>query len=171
MPMSLVPTIPMSLVPTTISKFSCLGVGFYPHPSDCSQFYRCSDLWSTGQYQQYVFNCAPGTVFDSELGLCSWPAQVEGCGGEEEVSPTIPSMTTTTHIPTTTTTDTFTTPSIESDTTISPMWLPSNSSVFKCDEPGIVDDQEHCNKFWLCKEEEERSGVLEVRIFHDLYLY
>ena len=48
-------------------QFGCQGVGFYPHPSDCSQFYRCTDIWSTGQYQQYVFTCAEGTVFDASI--------------------------------------------------------------------------------------------------------
>ena len=34
--------------------------------------------------------------------------------------------------------------------------------MFQCSEPGIVSDDNNCNKFWLCKEETEGSGVLEV---------
>ena len=37
------------------------------------QFFRCTDLWGTGQFQQYSFECAEGTVFDPALGVCNWP--------------------------------------------------------------------------------------------------
>ena len=41
----------------------------------------------------------------------------------------------------------------------------------QCMSPGIVASSEDCRKFWLCKEEEDGSRVLEVRsyrskIFH-----
>ena len=52
------------------AQFQCQGVGFYPHPSDCTQFYRCTDLWSNGVYQQYMFTCAEGTVFDASIRNC-----------------------------------------------------------------------------------------------------
>ena len=32
----------------------------------------------------------------------------------------------------------------------------------QCASPGIVASKEDCRKFWLCKEEEEGSRVLEV---------
>ena len=35
----------------------------------------------------------------------------------------------------------------------------------QCASPGIVASSEDCRKFWLCKEEEEGSRVLEVRIW------
>ena len=54
------------------AEFTCESVGFYP-AVDCSVFYRCTDLWGTGQFQQYTFQCAEGTVFDSSLGVCNWP--------------------------------------------------------------------------------------------------
>jgi hypothetical protein len=57
------------------------------------------------------------------------------------------------------------------ETTITPTYLPSDGSVYKCEEPGVVDDQEHCNKFWLCKEETEGSGVLEVSSPSDITLW
>ena len=50
-----------------VSSQDCSAVGYFPHPSDCSQFYRCTDIWSTGQYQQYDFQCAEGTVFDASI--------------------------------------------------------------------------------------------------------
>ena len=78
-------------------EFACEATGFYPH-EDCSQvslkspkdfltffflqmialtispqFFRCTDLWGTGQFQQYSFECAEGTVFDPALGVCNWP--------------------------------------------------------------------------------------------------
>merc|ERR1711892_738770 len=106
-----------TMVPT-MSQFTCQGVGYYPHPADCSQFYRCTDLWSTGQYQQYLFQCAAGTVWDQEIGVCNWPQAVKGCGaGDGESDTTTPSTTT---LPTTTTsmtTTTMTTTTIPETTT------------------------------------------------------
>merc|ERR1711892_1074520 len=84
------------MVPT-LSEFTCEGVGFYPHPASCSEFYRCTDLWATGQFQQYLFQCPAGTAWDPEIGVCNWPAEVEGCGAEEAVSSSsTPSQTTVT---------------------------------------------------------------------------
>ena len=39
----------------------------------------------------------------------------------------------------------------------------------QCTSPGIVASSEDCRKFWLCKEEEEDSRVLEVRIQNPLH--
>merc|ERR1711892_609575 len=176
-----------TMVPT-MSQFTCQGVGYYPHPADCSQFYRCTDLWSTGQYQQYLFQCAAGTVWDQEIGVCNWPQAVKGCGvGDPEsdtttitttpttststmttIITTTPTMTTTTppettfNPPETTTTPPETTFNPPETTTTTPettfnppettpKYTPSDDSVLKCEEPGVVDDQQHCNKFWLCK--------------------
>ena len=57
----------LSITSPVTAEFSCSSVGYFPHPSDCSQFYRCTDIWSTGQYQQYEFQCAEGTVFDVSI--------------------------------------------------------------------------------------------------------
>ena len=57
----------LSLISSVSAQFSCSSVGYFPHPSDCSQFYRCTDIWSTGQYQQFEFQCAEGTVFDVSI--------------------------------------------------------------------------------------------------------
>ena len=57
----------LSLLSPVTSQFSCSAVGYFPHPSDCSQFYRCTDIWSTGQFEQYEFQCAEGTVFDVSI--------------------------------------------------------------------------------------------------------
>merc|ERR1740124_756370 len=116
-------TMSLSMAPT-MSQFTCQGVGFYPHPADCSQFYRCTDLWATGQYQQYVFNCAPGTVFDSEIGVCNWPSQVRGCGAVEQENAT-----------------TISTPISTTPPTTPPTWLASEGSMYQCEEPGVVADQ------------------------------
>merc|ERR1711892_810450 len=177
-----------TMVPT-MSQFTCQGVGYYPHPADCSQFYRCTDLWSTGQYQQYLFQCAAGTVWDQEIGVCNWPQAVKGCGAEDVESSTITTITTTPTTSTSTMTTTITTtPTITTNTPpettfnppetttnppettatppeTTPMYTPSDNSVFKCEEPGVVDDQEHCNKFWLCKQEPEGSRVLESLLY------
>ena len=55
------------LLTSAAAEFSCAGAGYYPHPSDCSQFFRCTDIFANGQYQQYMFTCAEGTVFDASI--------------------------------------------------------------------------------------------------------
>jgi len=59
----------------------------------------------------------------------------------------------------------------EPDTT--PTYRPSSESVYQCKVPGVVDDEEHCNKFWLCKEESEGSGILQSLLYRcpDGYLF
>merc|ERR1711988_1159195 len=130
---------------------TCSGVGYFPHPSDCSQFFRCTDIWATGQYQQYAFTCAEGTVFDASISVCNWPSQVAGCGGD-----TSPSSTSTSEL---------LTPPDTTTAAISSTYRPAAGSHFQCEKPGIVSDEENCNKFWLCKEESEGSGVLESLLY------
>jgi len=160
-------------------QFECEGEGFYPHPASCSQFYRCTDLWGVGQYQQHLFMCPEGTVWDSSIYVCNWPEMVPGCGGPE-VSPTTSTTTTeTTASPTTTdattvsstatTISTTSTAAVET-TTLSgvdedPTYRPSEDSVYQCEKPGVFDDEENCNKFWLCKEEVEGEGILEALLY------
>ena len=78
--------------------FLVFVAGFYPDPADCSTFYRCTDLWNNGQYQQYIFMCPAGTVFDDDLDVCNWPSAVPSCGSNP---PTVPQATTTTEPATT----------------------------------------------------------------------
>ena len=65
--LTLLSTALVSLSSLARSEYTCSGVGYFPHPSDCSQFFRCTDIWTTGNYQQYSFTCAEGTVFDAEI--------------------------------------------------------------------------------------------------------
>ena len=55
------------LLNTAVAEYTCEGAGYFPHPSDCSQFFRCTDIFANGQYQQYMFTCAEGTVFDASI--------------------------------------------------------------------------------------------------------
>jgi len=147
------------------AQFQCQGVGFYPHPSDCTQFYRCTDIWSTGQFQQYMFTCAQGTVFDASISVCNWPALVPGCGGEAP-SPT-PAPTpapTTTPEPAVTEASTAT-PAETTPETSEVTYRPATGSIFDCESPGIVSDENNCNKFWLCKENPDESGILESLLY------
>ena len=43
-------------------------------------------------------------------------------------------------------------------------YKPAEGSAFQCAKPEIVTDEDNCNKFWLCKEVPEGSGVLQVNI-------
>lgn len=89
------------------------------------------------------------------LSVCNWPQQVAGCGApeppvEEFTSPPAPD-----------TTPADTTPSTTASTAVT--FRPAAGSPFQCSEPGPAKDSDHCNKFWLCREQTEGSGVLEVR--------
>jgi len=136
------------------AQFQCQGVGFYPHPSDCTQFYRCTDLWSNGVYQQYMFTCAEGTVFDASISVCNWPFLVPSCGGAAPTpapateAPVTPGVTTAETTPETSVT-----------------YRPEAGSVYQCQVPGINSDQNNCNKFWLCKENPEGSGILQSLLY------
>merc|ERR1712142_1432214 len=48
----------------------------YEIPGDCSGFYQCTNGRRTQQ------DCAEGTVFNPALGVCDWPQNVPGCGGD-----------------------------------------------------------------------------------------
>ena len=41
-------------------------------------------------------------------------------------------------------------------------FTPAEGAPFQCSAPGVVASSEDCRKFWLCKEQEEGSRVLEV---------
>merc|ERR1719430_1810487 len=74
-------------------QFTCQAVGYYPHPSDCSQFYRCTDLFQSGNYQEHLFTCAQGTVWDSNIGICNAKEAVAACtmsSSEGVLSPITP---------------------------------------------------------------------------------
>ena len=43
-------------------------------------------------------------------------------------------------------------------------YRPAEGSAFQCAKPEIVNDEDNCNKFWLCKEVPEGSGVLQVKM-------
>ena len=50
--------------------------------------------------------------------------------------------------------------SVEAEVT----YRPAPGSALQCTKPEIVNDEDNCNKFWLCKEVPEGSGVLQVKI-------
>merc|ERR1711915_1058261 len=114
--------------------------------------------------------CPTGTVWDQSISVCNWPMLVPGCGGEQANIPTTTTTTTTEATTTSTTkttaastevtTESETTSPLTTPETVSSTYRPSESSIYECEQPGIFDDEEHCNKFWLCKQETKGSGVL-----------
>ena len=82
-----------------------------------------------------------------------------GCGGAAPVVTNAPSPVTE---PAPEATTSLTTPEIEDADEVT--YRPAAGSVYQCEMPGIVDDEKNCNKFWLCKEQGEGSGVLEVSL-------
>ncbi|XP_066986002.1 uncharacterized protein [Macrobrachium rosenbergii] len=51
----------------------CTQEGSFPHPRNCSWYYRCVDRMSVGYLWTYHFECEPGTVFSDELDQCVHP--------------------------------------------------------------------------------------------------
>ncbi|CAB0039888.1 unnamed protein product [Trichogramma brassicae] len=52
--------------------------GLMAHPTECTKFLQCVNS------NTYVVNCAPGTAFNSLLGVCDYPKNVKGCEGVSE---------------------------------------------------------------------------------------
>lgn len=50
-------------------------IGLLPHHGDCTKFVQCANGAT------YIMNCGPGTVFNPAIGVCDWPRNVKGCGG------------------------------------------------------------------------------------------
>ena len=50
-------------------------------------------------------------------------------------------------------------------------YRPAEGSAFQCAKPEIVTDEDNCNKFWLCKEVPEGSGVLQVNVSSPIFEY
>ncbi|KAG6451618.1 hypothetical protein O3G_MSEX007223 [Manduca sexta] len=80
-----------------------------PHETDCAKFYQCA------HGVRVEMNCAPGTWFDFNLQVCSWPFMVDCVPGSTTTTttttsttpqPTAPPSTEITHPPPTTQTTT-----------------------------------------------------------------
>ncbi|CAL4061496.1 unnamed protein product, partial [Meganyctiphanes norvegica] len=54
-------------------KVKCSGEGSFPHPRNCSWYYRCNDRLGTGFFWTTYYECEPGTVFSDELDQCVFP--------------------------------------------------------------------------------------------------
>ena len=67
----------LPLAGAVAGEFSCQEEGFFPHPTDCSQFYRCYDLFGEGDFQQSLFRCPGGTLFDPQQGKVEIDWQME----------------------------------------------------------------------------------------------
>lgn len=56
----------------------CREEGYYPHPKNCSQFYRCMD--HDGQkmrYSLYHYDCPNGSIWDTNQNKCNDPARID----------------------------------------------------------------------------------------------
>jgi len=143
-------------VSSTQAQHTCTAIGYYPDPADCSKFYRCTDIWMVGSYQQYTFMCPEGTVFDDSLDVCNWPAAVPGCNGQAPIAASTAAPAITTAAPAITT---------AAPETTEAAYMPSANSEYECLEPGVVRYEPDCQKFWLCKEKPEGSRILESLLY------
>ncbi|XP_071524805.1 uncharacterized protein [Panulirus ornatus] len=55
---------------------------FLPVPENCREYCECSDGIA------WLFVCAPGTLFDAQLGLCNWEDLVDCYGRPTPLPPT-----------------------------------------------------------------------------------
>ncbi|MPC30838.1 hypothetical protein E2C01_024107 [Portunus trituberculatus] len=55
-------------------RVNCTSEGVFPHPRNCSWYYRCVDYMNMGFYRTYYFECEPGTQFADELDQCVFPS-------------------------------------------------------------------------------------------------
>ena len=100
--------------------------------------------------------------------MCNWPTLVPGCGGAAPTPGPVAgegaAQTTTSATPAVNTPEeeeeVVTEVTVEAEVT----YKPAPGSVLQCTKPEIVNDEDNCNKFWLCKEVPEGSGVLQVKI-------
>lgn len=62
--------------------YPCTSEGWFPHPTDCTLFYRCVRLTylADDYYLSYIFECPPGTYFDGKTEVCYHVANFFGCG-------------------------------------------------------------------------------------------
>ena len=122
---------------------------------------------------------------ETRPSVCNWPAVVPGCGGAAPSPAPAPAVTTTSATPPVTTpapdteeTEVTTEAAAEvmettAEAETEAPYRPAAGSAYQCSGPGIFNDKDNCNKFWLCKEEPADSGVLQVDTFivksHILY--
>lgn len=70
------------------TTLECTRQGYYRHPQDCSQFYRCVKF---NQYEEdytiFEYGCPAGLVFDDRWEVCVWPSQATPCDGSSEIRP------------------------------------------------------------------------------------
>ncbi|XP_050738806.1 uncharacterized protein LOC127009619 [Eriocheir sinensis] len=72
-------------------KVKCVKEGVFPHPRNCSWYYRCVDRMNIGYYWTYYFECEPGTVFSDELDQCIHPFLAKApCGVKPTTTPPPP---------------------------------------------------------------------------------
>ena len=105
--------------------------------------------------------------------MCNWPTLVPGCGGARPTPGPVggegAAQTTTSATPAVNTPDTeeveTEAPEVEvvvTEVTVEVTYRPAEGSAFQCSKPGILNDEDNCNKFWLCKEVPKGSGELQV---------
>ena len=71
----------------TVVNFNCPEeFGYYPHPSDCTQYYVC--VFGGALLE----SCTGGLMYSHELQTCDWPRNV-GCDGAEIQGPVSVSAT------------------------------------------------------------------------------
>ncbi|XP_071515438.1 uncharacterized protein [Panulirus ornatus] len=78
-------------------RVKCEKAGVFPHPRDCSWYYRCVDRVKAGFFWTYYFSCEPGTLFHDDLDQCVHPSLIKS--GPCATNTTTTTTSTTTALP------------------------------------------------------------------------
>jgi len=127
----------------------CSEEGFFRNPDDCTQFYRCIDIWQNGRkFNIFKFHCPVGTTFDESYMVCNWAYQAPPC---LEAS----SFETETFVDDSPDIET-TEPNVDKGDQI-PQGLVDDAVIitptfnYKCNSEGLFEHSDDCEKFWVCE--------------------
>ncbi|KAK2717251.1 uncharacterized protein LOC136039511 [Artemia franciscana] len=73
------------------TEIKCTSAGYFPHPTDCTKFYRCVDWFGNGRrISTFHFDCPYGTIYDPNLFICNhaeWINPPPSCAGGQLIVP------------------------------------------------------------------------------------
>ncbi|XP_018018192.1 uncharacterized protein LOC108674737 [Hyalella azteca] len=123
----------------------CPSVGVFPHPRNCTWYYRCYDRHGLGFFNRAYFECEAGTVFSDALDQCVHGNPLHTCT-PQPINPSVPPYPSTPPTPPYTSTPPtppyHSTPSVSPYPTLSPTPPPA---------PTCREVVEGCGQYGVCQ--------------------